>query len=33
MDTVKYSMTEEDWAIATEDAAQYLAVENFNLVY
>ncbi|PIC45977.1 hypothetical protein B9Z55_005817 [Caenorhabditis nigoni] len=33
MDTVKYSMTEHDWLIATEDAAQYLNVENFNLVY
>ncbi|KAF1765449.1 hypothetical protein GCK72_005401 [Caenorhabditis remanei] len=33
MDTVKYSMTERDWLIATADAAQYLKVENFNLVY
>ncbi|CAL2033008.1 unnamed protein product [Caenorhabditis brenneri] len=33
MDTVKYSMTEHDWMIATADAAQYMNVENFNFVY
>ncbi|CAI2338843.1 unnamed protein product [Caenorhabditis sp. 36 PRJEB53466] len=33
MDTVKYSMTEEDWKIATEDAALYLNVGNFDLKY
>uniref|UniRef100_A0A1I7U9U7 DUF148 domain-containing protein n=1 Tax=Caenorhabditis tropicalis TaxID=1561998 RepID=A0A1I7U9U7_9PELO len=33
MDTVKYSMTEHDWLIATADAAQYMNVDNFNLIY
>ncbi|CAI5443637.1 unnamed protein product [Caenorhabditis angaria] len=33
MDTVKYSMTEEDWKVATEDAADYLTITNFDLTY
>uniref|UniRef100_A0A8R1DKU9 Uncharacterized protein n=1 Tax=Caenorhabditis japonica TaxID=281687 RepID=A0A8R1DKU9_CAEJA len=33
MDTVKYSMTEEDWEISIEDADKYMNIENFNMVY